>query len=203
MRIRGLGGAAVAMMLAASTAKADCAAPLSDFQAHGAAIGVFADAALPPGTVAEAIAIWQGCANYGRSFPELLDELPGSRNVTIAYDTRRTGVNRLCGTFIGGRIQLYATWTDESGQTHSCGSLAQNLAHELGHVLGLQDAPVADDTCRDNVMAAVAADGGAARRPTAQECQLVGQKWLTPGEEEVAHALGDPEPYLFAKAKLR
>ncbi len=61
--------------------------------------------------------------------------------------------------------------------------MAQNLAHELGHVLGLNDAGD-DNRCRYRIMGWVIP-----RKPFRavhpEECRSVGQRWLTPVEYEI------------------
>src|SRR5688572_6805397 len=104
---RGLGAGLVAM-IAATAARADCAAPLTDHQARGATVGVVADATVDPAVVGEAIALWQGCANYGRGFPAFAAAIHGGRTVTVTRERRRSGVGPpLCGTFGRARIVLY------------------------------------------------------------------------------------------------
>jgi hypothetical protein len=195
--------AGLGAMLTSTAASGDCAVPLTDFQARGSTVGVVADATVEPAVVREAIAIWEGCANYGRGFPNFAAAIHGGRTVTVTREPRRGGVGQhLCGTFTGARIVLYDYWTDAAGAPRRCGSLAHNLAHELGHALGLDDAP-AGSHCGGAIMAPLTVANLRSRAVTAEECQLVGQKWLTPGEQARVALLGESEPYRFLSARLQ
>lgn len=181
-------------------ALAECAAPLTTFQSRGAAVGLVADGSVPAEVVEEAIALWQGCANFGKGFPSVLAGERGIRTVDVQLLPHGNGGYK-CGTFRGRQIRLYGFFTDRNGRTRSCGSLAQNLAHELGHVLGLDDAP-SGPTCQSTIMAPLSPANERRRQPSAAECSLVGQKWITPHEESTLATFGGSEPYEFAAARI-
>ena len=61
--------------------------------------------------------------------------------------------------------------------THGCSVRAANLAHELGHVLGL-----ADHGRHGRMMGPVPRTGGAARRVFPDECSAAGALWSTSAE---------------------
>ena len=77
-----------------------------------------------------------------------------------------------------------------------CGSLPQNLAHELGHVLGLGDLQNRG-SCRTEIMGFVTPTSAYRRRVTRQECIAAGSRWLTALETDQARQLGyfDGEVY--------
>ncbi|MDX1384012.1 MAG: hypothetical protein R3190_10245, partial [Thermoanaerobaculia bacterium] len=100
------------------------------------------------------------------------------RRISIAIEER--GSAGRCGSFRGSAIVLYG-FTEASGRVVRCTAPERNLAHELGHALGLSDAG-AGLGCRTRIMAPIGADNGRRRRVEADECQLVGQLWLTSEE---------------------
>jgi hypothetical protein len=179
---------------------AECAAPLTTYQSRGAAVGVSFDASVSPAVVREAIDLWQGCANFGLGFPAVVEGGQGMRTVHVKLLPHGNGGYK-CGTFRGSEIRLYGFYTDRNGRTRSCGSVAQNLAHELGHALGLDDAP-SGATCQSTIMAPLTANNERRRRPSDAECSLVGQKWITPSEERTLARFGGTEPYEFAEARI-
>jgi hypothetical protein len=77
-----------------------------------------------------------------------------------------------------------------------CGSLPQNLAHELGHVLGLGDIQNRG-SCRTEIMGFVTPTSAYRRRVTPQECTAAGSRWLTTVDMDEARQLGyfDGEVY--------
>ena len=81
---------------------------------------------------------------------------------------------------------LYAETADSGGRTLHCGDLTQNLAHELGHVLGL--AHVDGRNCPAQIMGMV--DLRSSREVSSAECTAAGAAWLTYSEWERARELG-------------
>ncbi len=147
----------------------------------GESIGIAQDPEIPRRWVERAIALWSSCPNYGRDFPTLLEGRTGTRQIEVRYQ-RRSGTGR-CGSFQGSTITLYKSATSSSGQALPCRVQAQTLAHELGHVLGLQNASE-DRTCGSRIMARNNPDK-LWRKVSAEECRLVGRKWHTPAERGV------------------
>ncbi len=173
---------AAALMLAGlDPASADCTTLMSPGKKLGASIGLIYDPAVAPEWLAGAIGYWTSCAGYGRGFPAFLPgpAAPDSRVVKIRFETRSQ--TRRCASFHGSTITLYAYAEGKNGRPVPCRDLAQNLAHELGHVLGLNDAGD-DHRCRYHIMGCVTPQKPW-RRVHAEECRLVDQRWLTPSEE--------------------
>ncbi len=136
--------------------------------------------------VREGIAFWQSCINYAKGFPAITDRAPASRLVQV--ELRRSSSTNRCGSFRGRTITLYVYATQTNGTRVRCPSPARNLAHEIGHVLGLADAPSAP-LCKERIMS-VLRDGNGERRAVGNdECQAAGHRWLTPQENEEWEAL--------------
>ncbi len=157
---------------------AGCTSLRSDQPTLGESIAVVQGPEISPRSVEKAFALWRSCPNYGQDFPILLEGGNGTRLITIRYQPRSR--TKRCGSFQGSIVTLYKTATDSSGRPVSCGPRAQTLAHELGHVLGLNDAPE-DRACRSRIMAAFNPEKPW-REVNPEECRAVGRKWHTPAE---------------------
>ena len=124
----------------------------------GDAILVAAPEARRP-LVEAAIDYWRACPNYGVSFPAFV----------VSGNADRSGL---------------FDWAVPAGRApERCTAPAANLAHELGHVLGLEDART-DSACADRIMAA--ANSRRPRAVSSEECRLVGHRWLTRAEQRRA-----------------
>jgi hypothetical protein len=143
----------------------------------GETIGILHDPAVPRAVIDEAVARWRACRNYGVGFPSFVSGSPGSRTVHVRYDPRQVG-DGCCGWFRGDEIRLYRLARDERGEVHSCGSMAHILAHELGHVLGLEDAPDSASPSR-SIMSRLSTTGTMSRTVQRDECNAAGHRWIT------------------------
>jgi len=143
-------------------------------------IGVAPSVSLPDGTLQRAIAHWGQCANYGSGFPVFAPGSNGDQRLSVRYRPNEIGANK-CGSFAGREIQLYRRARLPEGRIANCGSLELNLAHELGHALGLGDTG-RNRLCDRHVMANINRRNEFSRRVTKEECRVVGARWLTPGE---------------------
>ena len=125
-----------------------------------------------PGTARGAIALWQGCRGAGASAPAFVLTAGGAGRVL----TRRLAAHgrAVCGELRGNEILLYA-FAGGAGGVRRCGNQAETLAHELGHLLGLDDAP-ADAACAGHIMAPNPGPGGVARAVRRGECLAVGAR---------------------------
>ena len=151
------------------------------------AIGIVADSSLPAGVLDAALAAWRTCPASGTGFPEFAAAARERSVVTVRYVAGNSQEGR-CGYFAGSEIVLFASARDRLGRAVPCGSLATNLAHELGHVLGLKDAPL-DPRCRQYVMSGDDTRPGRERLVQPQECAAADTHWLTPAEGAVlAHS---------------
>lgn len=101
-----------------------------------------------------------------------------SRNLTGAQ----------CGVFHGRSIDLYRFAVDTKDAIRSCGDPALVLAHELGHVLGLDD--VSTDRCPNHIMSWIDSMNLDRRAVQPVECEIAAAGWRTfaemAAEESVA-----------------
>jgi hypothetical protein len=128
----------------------------------------------------EAIGAWSACSNYRSDFPALLRGGDAAAIVFVEVVEGNSGSKR-CGFFRGRTITLYRWARTSARATRSCGSLALNLAHELGHVLGLADADESP-SCATRIMADLERDNLFRREVSREECALAGARWLTLAE---------------------
>jgi hypothetical protein len=134
-----------------------------------------------PSLINGAIGQWSsGCSgSMGSDFPNLVN---GSNPNAPTYNVVMGGnsPDSSCGRTQGTTITLYTTATD--GATRfDCGSMTLNLAHEIGHVLGLADAPGAT-ACQFHIMAGINRDNAFSRSVQGDECTQVDFKWRTSAE---------------------
>lgn len=144
-------------------------------------IGIRFDASsISAARVESAIALWRACRNFGSGFPELVAGEESGRRLEVDHRPDEAGPGR-CGSFAGNRIILWGRQRQPDGTLRPCGAVEQNLAHELGHVLGLADAPLGA-SCSRRIMARLHDANLGSRRVQEDECMAVGQLWLTPSE---------------------
>lgn len=129
-------------------------------------------------TARAALAMWGSCSTYGAGFPNFQLE-PGPERVISARLVPASG-KAICGELRGREIILYAFARLPNGNVVRCEPVAETLAHELGHVLGLLDAPN-DASCSEHIMAALPTHGD--RRSVATgECDAVDARWRMASE---------------------
>jgi hypothetical protein len=132
----------------------------------------------------QAIALWAGCPNYGVDFPRFFnghsEERYGNARVVEIRFGGNNKLDRSCAYFQGQRIVLYAATLSELGTPVACSRPAANLAHELGHVLGLRHPP--SQSLRDGIMGPALLLEKSPRRVRPHECARAGAIWLTSAE---------------------
>jgi hypothetical protein len=130
----------------------------------------------------DAIGMWEECTGYGEEFPRFVTAGDADAAIVARLETLAPGAGR-CGMIARGEIVVFASVRTHDGVLLPCGDLAANLAHELGHVLGLADQ--ADDRrCREHLMAPLSEHSlttgrAAGRRAQPSECRAVAARWLT------------------------
>jgi hypothetical protein len=142
------------------------------------AIGILFSTGVPRKLVEDAVALWATCEGYGTDFPRFVIGREGTQSVEVRFVDVSTGPR--CGSFAGRTIILYAFARDREGRLQSCGSRSADLAHELGHVLGLRDSP--ETECRDHAMAYLDSGNLYQRTVKPEECRVVAERWVTPNE---------------------
>lgn len=166
----------------------------------------------PPGlrtVVARAMELWNApSCNGGGGFPRFSLAAESAHRVLHVRWVR--GVNPRvagsCGSFAGNQISLYSHARDpRDGGLRPCGNaarLAETLAHELGHALGLADQYGAG--CQGHIMGQLtrtATGAILARRVRPLECAAADAVFLTLAErggwaagDQLAAELGAPAP---------
>ncbi|MBZ0112115.1 MAG: hypothetical protein K8J08_06635, partial [Thermoanaerobaculia bacterium] len=158
-----------------------CSSYRTDSLFVGTSIGLLVDTedAKGAGILALAVGMWEQCHNYGSGFPSFVVGEPGTRTLRVEFLLEVAGEEK-CGSFGQETIRIYG-YQRVGGEMFSCGDLAQNLAHELGHALGLGDGSSAQ-RCQLHVMSWITADNAYRRAVQPAECQAAGQRWLTAEE---------------------
>ena len=170
----------LSLALSSAEARASCTDLTKASLASSSTIRLEADSKLPARALSKAIELWQQCSNYGTGFPSFVTAEPGSRTISIEYRSREIGRYK-CGSFSANKVTLYALAMTPEGSIQRCDSIAMNLAHELGHVLGLSDAEQAP-ACQRHVMSRINPNNRFSRSVSVEECQAAGQRWLTQAE---------------------
>jgi hypothetical protein len=161
---------------------ADCASLNSDTTVVGANLYFQPGPGVDPSLIDGAIGAWTtGCGSVvGSGFPSLNN---GSNATQPTYTVVLGGANSsgpACGRTSGTTITLYSSASD--GLTSfDCGSMTQNLSHEIGHTLGLADAPTGSP-CQFFIMAPVNRANAFSRSVQDAECMKADFKWRTPHE---------------------
>ncbi len=114
------------------------------------------------------------CNPGGTAFPKFQTSAQGAGrtvNVTFQAGSDPSAPGR-CGSFSGNNIKLFEQARLPSGQVVHCDRpdiLADSLAHELGHLLGLDDS-----TCSTYMAIATASDGRRSRNASTRCCASTG-----------------------------
>ena len=161
----------------------ECTSPKATLQRGFGPIGLVGESGLPRRILQHAINAWRGCESYGRGFPAfvIVGETAVKPRILLTVRFVGSSQKQRCASIRGHEITLHARARKPSGQVLSCGNLAQNLAHELGHFLGLNHASKAAH-CRFDIMATIKPRNVSRRRVTAAECRAVDRQWQTPFE---------------------
>lgn len=131
--------------------------------------------------VAQAIKLWSACSEYATGFPRFVDRGPADRILDV--ELLGSSLDGRCGSFSGRRIILYRFSRRSSGALLPCGSLGQNLAHEIGHSLGLDDRSRRRNGAA-SIMTILNPANPFSRAVQVEECRAVDLRWQTRAEME-------------------
>lgn len=142
-----------------------------------------------------AIAYWSGCGS-GTDTPSMQVGGSGGLPVSItrlagASPTGRCGHSEIgIGATSHRVVSVEITIYTQQNNGASCNPLTDEIAHELGHALGLNDAD--SGACQQHIMGFRAP--GTTRSVGPEECDQVDQNWLLPGEVEGGQGGTTPRP---------
>ncbi len=154
----------------------DCSALRPDaHRAAALAIRLDVDPRLPIDVVEGAMDAWGVCTNQAREVPPFVIGERGTRELFVRFDPEAIGEGERCGSFQGREITLYTRTRNRQGSVVFCGSLTQNLIHELGHALGLADAP---PSCSSFAMAKLGPNNRYHRAVRGPECRALAARWI-------------------------
>ena len=141
--------------------------------------------------VRQAVTLWQACRKTVPGMPKVVafaDSGRGDGGRWNDLGDRRLNVevadlsnDRRCGAFRGQGIQVFRRARKKAGGLRSCGSLGQNLAHEIGHAFGLDDHP-REVRWQNAIMSRLHPGNLFSRRVEISECRDVDELWQTDDE---------------------
>jgi hypothetical protein len=131
--------------------------------------------------------MWNAGECNSGGFPRFTLDGDGDRRLRVRWIDGVSPAAGVCGRFVRDEIELYAAAIPPSGsQPIRCGErerLAETLAHELGHALGLLD--VHGAACAGRIMGQLLLrhDGTLAPRAVhAEECAVADRRFVTLAE---------------------
>jgi len=156
----------------------------------GTTLTILAGSGTSNTTIQGAISYWSNCPSYGSGFPKMVANSSAAGQVPVTVITKNsTGsscgfVNlqpNQAGQIVSAKVTLYTSATTTVGTPHPCDP-ADTLAHELGHVLGMSNAPA---SCSGTIMATQQLTPTGQPKPrsvSTADCNAADMSWLTPSE---------------------
>lgn len=144
--------------------------------------------AITTGDISSAISYWTGsCGESGSDFPRMSTGSSGGIRVTVnLVNGRSTNAIGTCGEvqrFLNSSNQLaraeITLWTMRADGTLCQEHYVDVLAHEIGHILGFDNAP---SSCAGRIMGPQA--GLEPRTVGSEECNGIDDRWITNSERE-------------------
>jgi hypothetical protein len=128
------------------------------------------------------------CNANGTAFPMFQLSGGADRVITVQYINGPATVDNICGRFAGNAIEIFSQFRDVSGVVQPCppgdSGIMQTVAHELGHVLGLNDVP--SSSCSSYAMSGTVLYSNGTyntRSVKSTECTRAASINLTPAEQ--------------------
>lgn len=178
----------------------DCSPPAPNFPPSASASTLNLQlSGLSASDATRAIAYWSGCSTYGTGVPTMSVGGTGGTPVSVTFaggqsmtQNGRCGVTEVTpnpnGVGVASvSITLYATQANGD----PCNPYYDELAHELGHALGLADAQPGA-TCEGHIMGT--RQRSATRTVDGNDCTRADASWRVPGERPAGSGDGGPTP---------
>lgn len=169
----------------------DCSIPTTSSTPLSNSIGFEHDSSISSQIVEDAVGNWEeACQLSGISYPDLVVSQAADISVFVhVVSGPSTNASGTCGTatrflsnneLVSGRITL---WTHEADGDPCAGKFVDVLTHEMGHILGLENA---GSGCAGRIMGpAIIQNGVRQDRVIDQDdCLEIDDKWVTSPEFE-------------------
>jgi hypothetical protein len=170
------------LLLVRSLGAVDCSVPTPGVGTSQGTVFNITTSGFTSSDIQTAAGYWN-CPGLSADIPSF--QFGGSGGVPVLIVMRSgnsTAAGGGCGRYtpdnVNGHIEsaTIEVWTNEANGT-SCAPLTDSLAHEFGHLLGLNDAQDPYGQCLDHIMGGRAV--GFTRTVQGDDCQVADQQWET------------------------
>ena len=176
----------VAALTPASAQATDCSQPYGNTGVSGGNIIRLDATGSALSYVEPAIDYWSDCPGYETEIPSFQIGGSGGIPVLVVLNSGNSSCpDGSCGCIsreiVNGHLEgASITLFTNSSSGSSCQPIADALAHELGHVLGLDNAPDPFNACLGHIMGSRFAGG--TRNVAVDDCAVADDMWETTGE---------------------